>query len=489
MISPRTVGNIGIKPSTAATLIVLMAITLATRAWVFGNPVYHVDEQYYLLVGDRMLHGAIPYVDLWDRKPIGLFLLYAGLRRLPGDGVLAVQLVAALFAGATAWLVTIGARRLGAGGVAALGAGAVYLLWLPLLSGAAGQSPVFYNLLMTAGGLLLLRLPDFAAAGERRAIIISGAAACLLAGLAIQTKYTPLVEGAFFGAAHLVFLRRAGASWGATISAGAMWATLGLLPTIVAILAFAALGRATFDAFWFANFASVALRHGFPAAKIASRLAGTWAQLLPLVACAVATLWRKRSAARLLAAGWLAAGIVGYAMIGAFFDHYALPLVAPLAMLAAPLFDRHRRWMVIVLAAGAATLFVKAALRPNESPGIRALARVVEANDQGRCPYVFAGDSIVYLLAHACVPTSRAFPSTLAYDADAGASGVDAVGEVRRILAARPPVIVTLDRPLGAWNAATQPLVAAALTRDYRLAASAPREGGHELAYVRLPGR
>ena len=179
--------NIVAERPLAATLLVLLAVTLATRAWVFGNPVYHVDEQYYLLVGDRMLHGAVPYVDLWDRKPIGLFLLFAGLRLLPGDGVIAAQLVAMVFAGATAgW--SRSARRLGAGGVAATGAGAAYLIWLPLLSGAAGQSPVFYNLFMTAGGVLVLRLPALAARGARRAIVASGAAACLLAGLAIQTN-------------------------------------------------------------------------------------------------------------------------------------------------------------------------------------------------------------------------------------------------------------------------------------------------------------
>ena len=465
---------------------ILLLVALATRAWVFGNPVYHVDEQYYLLVGDRLLGGAVPYVDLWDRKPIGLFLLYAAIRMLPGEGVLAAQLVATGFAWATATMVAIGARRLDARPVAALAAGAAYLIWLPLLSGAGGQSPVFYDLFMTAGAVLVLGLPRLAERRARGAIVASGAAACLLAGLAIQTKYTPLVEGAFFGLAHLFFLRRAGASIAATVAAGALWAVLGLAPTVAAVLAFAAMGRETFQAFWFANFASVALRNGYPAAKIAARLAGTWSQLSPLVVCAGLTLWRKpRVAATWLALGWLVAAAVAYAMIGAFFDHYALPLVAPLAILAAPTFARSRRACLATLAAGAAVFAVKAGLRPNEAPGIRALARVVAAADGGRCPYVFAGDSIVYLLAHACVPTARAFPSTLAYNADRGASGVDPVAEVRRILAERPPVIVTLDRPFGAWNEEARALVAAALARDYRLAFAAPREGGHELAYVR----
>ena len=489
VIGTKEIGNPIVWPRWLAPALVL-AVAFATRAWAFGNPVLHVDEQYYLLVGDRLLDGAVPYVELWDRKPIGLFLLYAAIRLLPGDGILATQLVATGFAWATALLVMAGARRLGANPPAALAAAAAYLIWLPLLSGAGGQPPVFYNLAMTAAGVLMLRLPALAGQGDRRGIVLSGAAACLLAGIAIQVKYTPLVEGAFFGLAYLWFLRRAGARWPATLAAGALWVALGLAPTIAAVIAFAALGRTAFAAFWFANFASVALRHGYPAAKIAARLIGTWSQLVPLLACAAATLrWRPQSNEAMLVAGWLAAALVGYAMIGAFFDHYALPLVAPLAMLAAPTFTRHRRAMLVTLALGAAVFAVKASLRPHEGPGVRALAKVVAAHDEGGCPYVFAGDSIIYLLAHACVPTARAFPSTLAYDADAAASGVDAVAEVRRILARRPPVIITLDRPLGAWNEATHQLVAEALARDYRLAAAVPREDGHELAYVRLAGR
>ena len=44
------------RPIGAA--LVLLAFAVLTRMRDFGNPVAHVDEQYYLLVGDRILHGA-----------------------------------------------------------------------------------------------------------------------------------------------------------------------------------------------------------------------------------------------------------------------------------------------------------------------------------------------------------------------------------------------------------------------------------------------
>src|SRR3546814_14232447 len=89
-----------------ATAVILVAAAFALRGRYFGIPHLHVDEQFYLLVGDRILnHGAIPYVDIWDRKPVGLFLLYAGIRLLGGDGIVQYQVVATLFAAATAILI------------------------------------------------------------------------------------------------------------------------------------------------------------------------------------------------------------------------------------------------------------------------------------------------------------------------------------------------------------------------------------------------
>lgn len=473
-----------LRPSHA--LLLLALVTLATRAWEFGNPAIHVDEQYYLLVGDRMLRGALPYVDLWDRKPVGLFAIYAATRLFPGDGVLAYQLAAALVALVTACLVLRCAERLGASRAGALTAGVAYLVWLPLLSGRGGQSPVFYNLFVTGAALFTLGLPALANARKGRAIVLRGAAACLLSGLAIQTKYTPMVEGAFFGLVHLYYLRRVGAGWIMVAASALLWMALGALPTLIVVAAFWRRGPAIFDTFWFANFASVALRRSYPSAKIAGRLAGTWAQLSPFVIAGIAFA-RDRSwpAEKRIAYGWLAAALVAYAMIGAFFDHYALPLVAPLAIVAAPVLGRRALYRWTTLAAGTAVFIAKLPTAPYFGPQVRAVSRVVAANSHGGCPYVFAGDAVVYLLAHACTPTRYAFPSTLAYEPERGATGIDEAGEVGRILTARPPVIVTLSAPLAPWNAASLALVEARLRGDYRLVFRAPREEEDMLVYLR----
>ena len=127
---------------------------------------------------------------------------------------------------------------------------------------------------MTAAAVLTLELPRLAERRAVGAIVVSGAIACLLAGIAIQIKYTPLVEGAFFGLAHLWYLWRARANILIVGLAALVWMTLGLLPTALVVLYFWQGDAAAFDAFWFANFTSITLRRGYPAAKIIGRLAG-----------------------------------------------------------------------------------------------------------------------------------------------------------------------------------------------------------------------
>ena len=56
----------------AVAAIALMALLI--RLPGLGDPAPDFDEQLYHLAGVRMLHGYMPYVDIWDRKP---FLLFA----------------------------------------------------------------------------------------------------------------------------------------------------------------------------------------------------------------------------------------------------------------------------------------------------------------------------------------------------------------------------------------------------------------------------
>jgi hypothetical protein len=464
-------------PAVAA---LLLAVAVALRIADFGNPIIHVDEQYYLLVGGRVLDGAIPYIDVWDRKPVGLFLLYALWAALPGDGILAYQIAATAFAAGTAIIVHRAALKTGARPTGALAAALAYLIWLPILGGRGGQAPVFYNLAIAAAALLTLRLPSLRTPG---AITANGLAACLLAGLAIQLKPSAAFEGAFFGIAHLWALRRFGAV--RLIGGGAALLAFGLAPTLAAYAAYAQMGERARDAWWFANVTSILLRPGYPPQEILMRLLGIGAQLSPLILCAgVASRWRRTPEAQ-LAYGWVVAALLGFLAIGTFFDHYALPLIAPLAVASAKTFGRFPRAMVGALGLALLLVIVERTFVANDRAGARATAAVVARNSGGECPYVFIGDTITYHLAHACLPTPYAFPNMLAYATEQGATGIDEAGEVRRILDRRPPVIVVSTRQLAIWNRGSVDALKAALRSRYRVVFSTPRAGYRTVVYLR----
>jgi hypothetical protein len=465
--------------ASTVTALVLLAAALLIRAPRFGDPNLHVDETFYLQVGELMWSGALPYVDVWDRKPIGLFLLYGAIRLLGGDGILQYQLVATGFAFATALVIAQIARRMGVTALGAGGAGVVYLASLAASSGYGGQSPVFYNLLVTIAALLTLRALE---ASTPRRLTLFGTAAMLLCGIAIQIKYTVLFEGCFLG---LMLVWRAWNMLGpaAAIRYALLFGCCGLGPTAAALAYYAAIGE--LQAFWFANFTSIGLR---PAAKpihIQGRLLQIAVIQLPLLICvgtAYIAMRRQEPRAHHLATyrfvlGWAAVAVFGFLLFGTFYRHYALPLLVPLSLAAAPIFDRRP----VGTAAAAFVAFWAALLVgfPSQSPQasqkqIAHLTSAVTRNLNGGCLFMFDGPPAVDYLSRGCHLTRFVFPYHLSLAVEETGLGVDPVLELRNVLKQKPAVIVSASIPVMEPNRKTRALLYHVLEREYQLVGSYP---------------
>ena len=438
---------------------ILLLAAAALRLPDNGNPLVDLDEQMYLLVGQRRWDGAIPYVDIWDRKPIGLFLLYAATQMLPVDPVIAYHLVAAVAAFVTAGLIAGLVRRLGAPR-GALAAGLLYLVWLELIGGRGGQSPVFYNLLVVAAATFVWR----AIADRRR----SGVIAMLLVGIALQIKPTVVFEGTFLGCTLLLARWRATRSIGAVVRAGMIYGAAALLPTALAYGVYRAIGHG--DAWWFANIDSIFLRRTMPADPLVARLTGTALVLAIPAGVAIRGLLAAWGAARGFVAAWLAAAIVGWLLIPPYFNHYALPLLVPIAIAAGFVLDRvTMRALVAIAAAGMVLLsgYPHAGETADARRRLAALAGVIARHVGDGCPFVFEAPPALYTTGRFCLPTRYPFPSHLIQASESAAIGVDPAAEVARILADRPPVIVTGPASRGD-NGRTVTLVARAIAAHYR---------------------
>ncbi|MEG3093253.1 ArnT family glycosyltransferase [Sphingomonas sp. PB1R3] len=474
-------------------LLLLTQVALVVRARALGNPVTGFDEQYYLLVGDRMLHGALPYVDIFDRKPIGLFLLYAGARSLGyglgGDGFLAYKLVATGFVVATAFGIQRLARGF-AGPFAAIVAAILYILWLNLMEGEGGQSPVFYTAPMLVAGVAVLR------AIERRGrLFANGAVAMGAVGVALQIKYAVLPEGFAFGCILLWLGWRNRVPLARLAGMAAVWVGLALLPTVGAFATYAMIGQG--DAWIFANIVSLGGQAARPLTDELEGLAVCVGILLPLaLVIAFGRPWRhvppaRRDGFRFLLV-WLmvsAVAVLGYGRFGS--PHYALPVTLPAVLVAAPALARWHRGGIaaLVLAILAAGQIVLGLSERAKGGAAQAQAVARAATPARGCLYVYDGYPALYLLTHSCLPSKWVFPGHLntSDEASAAALGVDPVTEIRRILATRPGAIVD-DYPRFAFgNRATRTVLKAVLAKDYHLSACVPT-GPSRVRLVYRPG-
>ncbi|MCP3735668.1 hypothetical protein M9979_12370 [Sphingomonas sp. RP10(2022)] len=451
---------------------VLLLAAFALRIWQFGNPVIHIDEQFYLLVGDRLWHGTgLPYVDAWDRKPFGLFLIYAATRIFGGDGVLAYQIVATVAAGLTAGIVQRLATRI-APGRGALFAGLAYIVYLSVNGGDGGQSPVFYNLPVALAALAVVRVyerPRF----DRTAMAFASAEMTSF-GIALQIKYSVLFEGVFFGVALLVRAWRCRVHVAPLAAMAATWCMLALLPTAAVVGSYWMIGQ--LDALVFANFQSVFLRQPPDRALMIERLTLIALHLLPLVAAAIWALpaIRQRRPIGPLLLGWAAMAIVGLLLFGTYFDHYALPLVLPLAVIAAPTFARTVRgvpMIVPIVTIGLVYVGINTSVlrgTRGDGEGARRFAARIGPSPRG-CLFVFSGDPILYQLTGSCLPTAYNFPTFLSEMGDSRTLRIDPHAELRMVMARRPGYVVISSIDPGATDIAAHAFMRRELARHYRL--------------------
>jgi len=71
--------------------LVIAVCALQILTFSFGR-----DQSIYALVGEGVLHGQLPYRDLWDFKPPGIFLVYALAQALFGRGMVAIRVLEVL---------------------------------------------------------------------------------------------------------------------------------------------------------------------------------------------------------------------------------------------------------------------------------------------------------------------------------------------------------------------------------------------------------
>lgn len=457
-------GSSHLVPALALTLV-----ALASRGSWFGDPVADFDEQLYSFIGWRMTQGDLPYVDAWDRKPFGLFLIFAVAHWLFGPEPLAYQALAFVAALGGAWLVYLLSLRLVDRASSAIAA-ALYLLLMAAYGSYSAQSEIFHAPLMTLMCWLVLNpsRPDAA----RRAL-----AAMLVGGVALQIKYTVLPQCLFFGAWALYGRWRAGITpWRLALLAVA-FAVLGLLPTALVAALYAIEGQ--FDAFWFANFVSF---FGREPSQFGRFWPGHLSGAIPMAAIITLGLYAglrlNRPRDRRLFAfytGWGLAAFASIMMPATTYLYYYGALAAPAVLIALPLIDRSSpgRWIPAAMLLAGLLMIVNPPERFAHSRSERrAEARLSDAIGRfvggDQCLYVFDGPTALYRTTDSCLPSRFVYPDHLNNALERNALGISQTREIRRILHTHPSVIVTANLPVTIQCQQCVALVVRAIERNYR---------------------
>lgn len=473
----RPAGLLGSRLVIAAGLLVFV---LFVRAIGFVPAVINPDESIFALAAREVTRGHLPYLTLFDNKPVGSTLILAAAFELLGQSIVTTRLVGALFVWGAALGVFALAERGGLGRVQALFCALLYVVFTALVGGLATLTEILLTPFTILAVLLLQRLLDEGLSAGRR-MMLAGAAG-LACGGAILIKIVPVVPGfAVAGTVLLLLIARRQASMGQALLLGVVFAIGAVMPMIVAAGVYAAAGHLPdylYSNFGFAR-AYAAMHPGLSliAQRMGTMIDALW-PLLGLAVVAVAVLasgWarhRRVDDLLLIAVAWLLGEIVAASASLQFFPHYFLTAVPPLVVMAGYAIRAIVGWIgaarvdraTLVLGGIVALIALERAevdaardITGGKDPSKPIAAAIREAS-AGHVPTLLVTSyklAALYSMTGAPLPPTRyAVPSHL-LTGQSAMTGRDPKVEVARVLASNPEfIVVDASEQLSDWASA-----------------------------------
>ena len=220
-------------PQQSNTLLISLALTailgitflLRMKFW---NQPFQMDEGVYGYIGWGMLDGLVPYKDVFDHKPPGIYLLYSLVFLLTEPSALNVKVFASIYTLGTALAVFLLTRK-----VAGAKAGCLSMLLFgifscgPKIDGGGVNAEIFMILPYTLAAYFLLQAAE---TDKRKSYFLAG----LFTGLACTIKQVAVVNFLWIAAFLLfrIWRRRTEKTVGEIAADGAAVAVGTLLPWI-----------------------------------------------------------------------------------------------------------------------------------------------------------------------------------------------------------------------------------------------------------------
>ncbi|MGD1713127.1 ArnT family glycosyltransferase [Dapis sp. BLCC M172] len=172
-------------------LIIFLAFILLSfflRFWTLFVSVLDKDESIYILAADSLLNSNLPYIEIWDNKPPGIFILFSLTMLILGNSIVSIRILSIIATTFTSYFL----YRIGAnidpkqGDKIGLLAGSLYAIFSLHNDGAAANAEILFAPFVTGAFLLLFQ--------DRKLSNIKVFLIGLILGIGMQIKYLVIMD-------------------------------------------------------------------------------------------------------------------------------------------------------------------------------------------------------------------------------------------------------------------------------------------------------
>ena len=449
--------------STSIVVLSLLGFCIVVRFPFFFPAVIDWDESTLILMGQGILDGQLPYVELWDNKPPVSFLVYSFFVGMLGKSIVAVRIGGLLFVLGTSYLTYFTGKVIW-GYRAGLLAATLCIIFISAADSGQATMTEIIAILPLMGALALLVVKEY----NTRVLFATGFLLAIAGLVRLNLAYVALFVGLYL---FFVLLQRPRRNVYLKLLA---YVAGGLLPIIIIAVPYLVVGhgRLWISSVFLAplNYASAGhsilevlmlqLHRGFATNAL------LWAAFL-IGAAQLAANWTQQTKNQ--KQGVMVIGVFLLAIVwsivtgGAAHEHYLIQIVPLLSLVAGFLFDglwttRYRLAVLLLVLLGllvpAKPIVAQYAVvaerfangQPLSSGAAYEIAAFIAKENPRKEPMYLLTDHIVYWFTDTKPLTrSTTHPSNLGkeYMLETFAGpGATAKSEMARILAMKPLFIV-----------------------------------------------
>ncbi len=253
-----------VVPNFLPVVLLFSALVIFLRLSSFFQSTVNWDESLYLIVADRWLQGYLPYTDVWDNKPPGIYLLFVIALSTLGHAVFSIRVLTCLFIIGTCYVLYItGIQFPKHGVVIGLLAGVSYSILTLNNGGMASNTEVFFMFFtsLTFYSIISSFSPD-KLKSEDRLFTLRNTSMLFIVGLCLgfgfNIKYVVLFDSVAFSIILgflFLFQIRTASYYLSIVNLLKVYGLIALgflFPLISSVLYFTVNGE--FDSYYYANF-------------------------------------------------------------------------------------------------------------------------------------------------------------------------------------------------------------------------------------------